>query len=91
MNSDLVKLNKSGSVLDIDIQNEIIRSEQRMNNIETLLDPGSNIIETSMNELLKTIMQKLWLDMYCFFEFLYTYFCRESTSNHDMQKYVLFV
>ena len=71
MNSDLVKLEvKSGVVTDIDIQNEIVRLKDRMSNLETVFNTRFNIIENSINELLKTILQKL-LDFHCF---LYTYF-----------------
>ena len=39
MNSDLVKLKvKSDNIIDIDIQNEIIRLKDRMNNLETLFN-----------------------------------------------------
>ena len=60
MNSDLVKLKiKSDSVIDINIQNEIIKLKDRMDKLETLCNTRFNIIENSMNELLKTILQKL--------------------------------
>ena len=59
-NSDLVKLKvKRDAVIDIDIQNEIIRLKDRMNSLETLLSARFSIIEMSINELFKTILQKL--------------------------------
>ena len=58
MNSDLVKLKvKSDNVTDTDIQNELIRLKDRMNNLETLFNTRSNT--NSINELLKAILQKL--------------------------------
>ena len=60
MNSDLVKLKvKRAAVVDIGIQNEVVRLKDRMNNLETLLNTRFHIIEISINELLKTILQKL--------------------------------
>ena len=60
MNSDLVKLKvKRNDGIDIDMQNEIIRVKDRINNIETLFNTRFNIIENPINELLKTILQKL--------------------------------
>ena len=57
MNSDLVKVKvKSDVVIDIDIQNEVIRLKDRMNNSEALLNANFNIIEMP-NEVLKTILQ----------------------------------
>ena len=58
MNSDLVKLKvKSNSVIDIDIQNESIRLKDKVNNSETLLNTRFNIIDISINDLQKTILQ----------------------------------
>jgi len=60
MNSDLVKVKvKSDIVIGIDIQNEIIRLKDKMNNLETLFNTRLNIIENPINELLRTILQKL--------------------------------
>jgi hypothetical protein len=60
MNPDLVKLKvTSDVVIDIDIQNEIIRKRGRVNSLETFLQTKSNIIENPIHELLKTILQKL--------------------------------
>ena len=60
MNSDWVKLKvKTENVIDIDIQNEIIRLTDKMNNLETLLNTIFSIIENSINDLLKTILHKL--------------------------------
>ena len=60
MNPDLVKLKvTSDVVIDIDIQNEIIRLKGRVNSLETFLQTKSNIIENPINEFLKTILQKL--------------------------------
>ena len=60
MHSYLVKLKvKSDALIDIDIQNEIIRLKDRVNNLETLSKTRFNIIENSINELLKAILQKL--------------------------------
>jgi len=60
MNSDLVKLKvKSNSVIDLDIQNESIRLKDKMNNSETLLNTRFDIIDISIKELQKTILQKL--------------------------------
>jgi len=36
-------------VIDIDIQNEIVRLKRRMNNSETLLNARFNTMEMSMN------------------------------------------
>ena len=44
---------------DIDIKNEIIRLKDRMKHLETLLNTRFNIIENSITELLKTILQKV--------------------------------
>ena len=52
MNSDVVKLKvKSNSVIDVEIQNEIIRLKDGMNNSETLSNTRFDIIEISTNEL----------------------------------------
>ena len=60
MNSDLIKLKvKSNTGIDIDIQNEIIRLKDGINNLETSINTRFNIIENSINELLKTILEKL--------------------------------
>ena len=60
MNSYLVQLQvKSEAVSDIDIQNETIRLEDRVNSSETVLNTRCNIFEISINELLKTMLQKL--------------------------------
>ena len=60
MNSGLVKLKvKSNSVIDIDIQNESIRLKDKMNTSETLLNTRFNIIDISINEVQKAILQKL--------------------------------
>ena len=60
MNSDLVKVKvKSDIVIGIDIQNEIIRLKDKMKNLETLFNTRLNIIENPINELLRTILQKL--------------------------------
>ena len=60
IHSDLVRLRvKSDNVMDIDIQNEIIRLKDRMNGLETLLKTKFNIIKNSMNEVLKARLQKL--------------------------------
>ena len=57
MISDLIKLKVNrDTVIDIDIQNEIIRLKDRMNNLETSFNPRFNIIEFPINELLKTIL-----------------------------------
>ena len=50
---------KGDAVVDIDIQNGILRLKDRMNNLETLLNTRFNILANSINELLKTILQKL--------------------------------
>ena len=47
---------KSDAVIDIDIQNEIIRLKDRVNNLETLSKTRFHIIENSTNELLTTIL-----------------------------------
>ena len=49
-------------MIDIDIQNEIIKLKDRVNKWETLLNTRFNIIEISNNELFKTL-QKLWLNI----------------------------
>ena len=60
MNSYLVKLKiKSDAVIDIHIQNDIIRVKDMVNNLEAFSNTRFNIIENSINELLKTILQKL--------------------------------
>ena len=45
----------------IDVNNpfEIIRLKDRMNNSEALFNTRFNIIENSINEVLKTILQKM--------------------------------
>ena len=68
MNSDLVKVKvKNDVVIDIDIQNEIIRLKDRVDTLETLLNTRFNIIEISINELLKTTLQKLWSNTFVFY------------------------
>ena len=65
MKSDLVQLKvRSDAVIDIDIQNEIMRLKDRMKSLETLWSARLNIIEMSSNELLKTILQKLELNAF---------------------------
>ena len=60
MNHNLVKLKvKSDAVVDVDIQSEIIRLKDRVNNLETLLNSRFSRIEISINELMKTLLQKL--------------------------------
>ena len=60
MNSDLVKLKiKSDAVIDIHIQNDIIRVKDMVNNLEAFSNTRFNIIENSINALLKIILQKL--------------------------------
>ena len=60
MNSYSVQLKvQSDIVIDIDIQSETVRLKERMNNLETLLNTRFSIIENSINELLKTILNKL--------------------------------
>ena len=60
MNSDLVKLKvKSDVVIGIDIQNEIMRLKDRLNNLETLLNTRFNMIEISSNEVFQTLFIKL--------------------------------
>ena len=51
---------KSDAVIDRHL-NEIIRLKDRVNNLETLLNTRFNIIDISINELLKTILQQLYL------------------------------
>jgi hypothetical protein len=61
MDADLVEVKvKSDAVIDRHL-NEIIRLKDRVNNLETLLNTRFNIIDISINELLKTILQKLYL------------------------------
>ena len=68
MNSDLIKLKvKSDSVIDLDIQNEIVRLKDRMINSETVLNTRFNTIEISINALLKTILQKLLNILFFYF------------------------
>ena len=50
---------KSDAVIDIDIQNEIIRWKKRVSKLETLFETRFHIVEHSVNELLKRILQKL--------------------------------
>ena len=59
MNSSLVELKKSDCVIELDIQNEIIKLIDRMNNSETLFNTRFNTIENSITELSKTILQTL--------------------------------
>ena len=60
MNSDLVKLNvKSGNVTDKDIHHGIIKLKVRMTDLQALLNTRFRIIENGINELMKTIIQKL--------------------------------
>ena len=58
-------------MIAIDIQNEIIKLKDRMNILETLFNTKFIIIENSTNELLKTLLQKLQLNILFYF---YTYF-----------------
>ena len=46
-------------MVDVDIQSEIIRLKDRVNNLETLLNSRFSRIEISINELMKTLLQKL--------------------------------
>ena len=46
-------------MIDIDLQNEIIKLKDRVNSLETLLNTRFNIIDNSINEILKTKLQKL--------------------------------
>ena len=46
-------------MIDIDIQNESIRLKDKMNTSETLLNTRFNIIDISINEVQKAILQKL--------------------------------
>jgi hypothetical protein len=60
MNHNLTKLKvKSDAVVDVDIQSEIIRLKDRVNNLETLLNSRFSRIEISINVLMKTLLQKL--------------------------------
>ena len=60
MNHNLTKLRiKSDAVVDVYIQSEIIRMKDRLNNLETLLNSRFSRIEISINELMKTLLQKL--------------------------------
>ena len=71
MNSALVKLKVNGAnVIDTDIQNEI-GSKDKKDNLETLLNARLRIRENSMNEVLKTILQKLYLNILLFYTLLY--------------------
>ena len=74
MNSDLVKLKvKSDVVIDTDIQNEIIRLQGSVNNLETLLKSRFNTIEISSYEILKTILKRLYLSVFGFYSFALDY------------------
>ena len=60
MNSYLIKFRiRNDNEIDTDIQNEIIKLTYRMNGLESLLKARFRIIENEINEVLKTIMQKL--------------------------------
>ena len=60
MNSELVKPKvKNDIVIDIDIQNEIIKLQHRMNDLESVLNTRFRSIENGVDELVKTIMQNL--------------------------------
>jgi len=83
MNHNLTKLKiKSDAVVDVDIQSEIIRLNDRVKNLETLLNSRFSRIEISMNELMKTLLDKL----YIFFIFIYSIIYK---SNNDIQKNIL--
>ena len=45
-------------MVDVDIQSEIIRLKDRVNNLETLLNSRFSRIEISIHELMKTLSQK---------------------------------
>ena len=58
MNFDIVKLKlKRDNVIDTNIQNGIIKLKDRINKLETFFNTRFNIIENSVNEVLKTILQ----------------------------------
>ena len=60
MNHNLIKLKiKSDAVVDVDIQSEIIRLNDKVKNLELLLNSRFSRIEISINELMKTLLQKL--------------------------------
>ena len=60
MNSYSVQLKvQSDIVIDIDIQSETVRLKEWMNSLETLSNTRFSIIENSIIELLKTILNKL--------------------------------
>ena len=60
MDSDLIKLKvKGANVIDTDIQNEIIKLQHRMNDLESVLNTRFRSIENGVDELVKTIMQNL--------------------------------
>ena len=73
MNSDLVELKvKNDNVIDVDLQTEIIRLKDRMKSLEELCNTRCNSIEDPINELLKTILQKLQSNIFAF-RIFYTY------------------
>ena len=86
MNSDVVKKVKSDAVNDIDIQNEIMRLKDRVDNLETILNTRYNIIEKIINELLRTI--KVVIKYFCCL-FLYLLYI-QNKSKRDIHKNVLF-
>ena len=68
MNYDLVKLKvKLDGVIDVDIQTEIIRLKDRMNNLETWLNARFSGIEMSINDLMKNNIAKVTIQYVCFF------------------------
>ena len=50
---------KSGNVIDAYIHNEIIKLKIRINYLEALLNTRLRIIENGIDELIKTIIEKL--------------------------------
>ena len=84
MHRDLTKLKiKSDAVVDVDIQSEIIRLKDRVNNLETLLNSRFSRIEISIHELMKTLSQKFFI-FFLFFMYPIIYI-----SNNGMQENVL--
>ena len=59
IDSDVSKLINNDAVIDIHIQNEIMKLKDRMNNFEILCNTRFKIIQNSSTELLKTVLQKL--------------------------------
>ena len=74
-------------MIDINIQNEIVKLKDWIDNLETVLNTRFNLIEYSIYAVLETILQKLLLNILFYF---HTHFYLQNRCNNDIQKNVLF-